>query len=83
MSTSKSMGFEMSGLKDQDIAGELGDARRRYFERTFGKKIDATLIGEDDLETSYLNQDLMDVTTEMKNMLRKSRQISDSAIADL
>ena len=55
MSTSKSMGFEMSGLKDQDIAGELGDARRRYFERTFGKRIEATLIGEDDLETSHLN----------------------------
>ena len=83
MSTSKSMGFEMSGLKKQDIAYELGDARRKYFERTFGKKIDATLIGEDDLETSNLNKDLMDVTEEMKNMLRKSRQISDSAIADL
>ena len=55
MSTSKSMGFSMSGLKDQDIAGELGNARRKYFERTFGKKIDATLIGEDDLETSHLN----------------------------
>ena len=50
MSTSKSMGFEMSGLKDQDIAGELGEARRKYFERTFGKKIEATLIGEDDLD---------------------------------
>ena len=73
----------MSGLKDQDIAGELGDARRRYFERTLGKKIDSTLIGEDDLETSDLNQDLVNVTAELQNILRKSSQISDSAIANL
>ena len=43
---------------------------------TFGKKIDDTLIGEEELVTSHLNQDLMDVTTEMKAMLRKSREIS-------
>ena len=49
------MGFEMSGIKDQDIAIELGDARRRYFERTFGKKIDDTLIGEEELKTGHLN----------------------------
>ena len=55
LSNSKSMGFEMSGIKDQDIASELGNARRRYFERTFGKKIDDTLIGEEALETSHLN----------------------------
>ena len=36
----------MSGIKDQDVASELGSARRNYFERTFGKKIDHTLIGE-------------------------------------
>ena len=82
-SNSKSMGFEMSGVKDQDIAFELGEARKRYFERTFGKKIDDTLIGEDELETSHLNQDLMDVTTEMKNMLRKSREISQTADKEL
>ena len=70
---SKSMGFEMSGLKNTDVAYELGDAKRRYFDKTFGKKIDATLIGEDDLETSDANKDLADVTAEMKNMLRKSR----------
>ena len=45
----------MSGIKDQDIAFELGDARKRYFERTFGKKIDDTLIGEEELVTSHLN----------------------------
>ena len=83
LSNSKSMGFEMSGIKDQDIASELGSARRRYFERTFGKKIDNTLIGEEALETSHLNQDLVNVTTEMKNMLRKSREISQSAVAEL
>ena len=55
LSNSKSMGFEMSGIKDQDIASELGSARRQYFERTFGKKIDKTLIGEEALETSHLN----------------------------
>ena len=55
LSNTKSMGFEMSGIKDQDIAIELGDARRRYFERTFGKKIDDTLIGEEVLETGHLN----------------------------
>jgi hypothetical protein len=52
-------------------------AKNKKFEKVYGQRLEATLIGTDDIDTSVLNADLMAVTKDLANLLKKSRKVSE------
>ena len=44
--------------------------RNNKFERLYGQRLDATLIGTDEIDLSHLNKDLMSVQNDLANMLK-------------
>ena len=50
---------------------------KRKFQQRLGQRLDATLIGTSNMDTSRMNKDLMAVTQEMTKLLRKSSRVSE------
>lgn len=46
------------------------------FERLYGQRLEATLIGEDDIDTTDKNVALTSVTNDLSNLLKKSQKIA-------
>lgn len=41
------------------------------------QRLDKTLIGSDDIDTSNMNRDLADVTNELANLLKQSKEVAE------
>ena len=50
---------------------------KEFLQKNLKGRIDKTLIGEDDIDTSNRNRDLMEVTNDLEKLLRKSQEVSD------
>ena len=50
---------------------------KEFLQKNLKGRIDKTLIGEDDIDTSNKNRDLMEVTNDLEKLLRKSQEVSD------
>ena len=51
--------------------------RDNKFEKLYGQRLDATLIGTDEIDLSDLNKDLMSVQNDLANMLKMSQKLSE------
>ena len=51
--------------------------RNNQFEKKYGQRLDQALIGDNELDTSALNRDLMSVTNDMANLLKKSKKVAE------
>ena len=58
----------------------LSAHKRLQFQQYFGEKIDSTLIGVDEMDTSNLNVDLVNVTKDVQMLLRQSSHLSEIAL---
>lgn len=45
---------------------------KKRFEKMLGQRLDATLIGTSDIDTSLMNKDLTAVTNDLAKLLRQS-----------
>ena len=51
--------------------------RNKKFEALYGQRLDATLIGSDEIDLSHLNKDLMSVQNDLANLLKMSQKVSE------
>lgn len=51
------------------------NSRRGKFEKSYGQRLDATLVGTSDMDK--MNKDLMAVTADLASLLKKSQKVSE------
>ena len=51
--------------------------RNKKFEALYGQRLEATLIGSDEIDLSHLNKDLMSVQNDLANLLKMSQKVSE------
>ena len=61
----------------KQIAFSPDNTRTRLFEQGYGQRLDATLIGTSNIDTSKMNKDLNAVTEDLQNLLKKSNQMAE------
>ena len=76
-SSSKSIISRNSRTKSQLSKSSVRspNSRRGKFEKSYGQRLDATLVGTSDMDK--MNKDLMAVTADLASLLKKSKKVSE------
>ena len=60
----------------EEIVGQTEELKEAD-NKSLSQRLDKTLIGSDDMDTSNMNKDLMDVTSELAKMLKQSKDFAE------
>ena len=53
------------------------NTKKRTFDKQYGQRLDATLIGNSEIDTSQMNKDLLLIEQDLASLLKKSQIIGD------
>lgn len=63
-------------MLSEEIVGQTEELKEAD-NKSLSQRLDKTLIGSDDMDTSNMNKDLMDVTSELAKMLKQSKDFAE------
>ena len=66
----------MVPVLSEEIVGQTEELKEAD-NKSLSQRLDKTLIGSDDMDTSNMNKDLMDVTSELAKMLKQSKDFAE------